>query len=163
MFGNPNVMPVKILWDYLIYWSITAFIFMQDRMCHQTMYMRNLGRLKRLGKVNHFMQEFYRQCHEATKDTPRGEGVIDISQMKLIREMNSRLIEPMDSKTFQRRFAANLAQLETLAHEIVAASEIDVEIPFARPSDSLVIPDAFEGVFKGHQRMKVAPEPVTAH
>ena len=163
MFGNPNVMPVKILWDYLIYWSITAFIFMQDRMCHQTMYMRNLGRLKRLGKVNHFMQEFYRQWHEATKDTPRGEGVIDISQMKLIREMNSRLIEPMDSKTFQRRFAANLAQLETLAHEIVAASEIDVEIPFARPSDSLVIPDAFEGVFKGHQRMKVAPEPVTAH
>jgi len=56
MFGNPIVMPTKILWDYLVYWSITGFIFFHDRMCHQTMYMRNLSRLTRLGEMNHFMQ-----------------------------------------------------------------------------------------------------------
>jgi len=163
MFGNPTVMPVKILWDYLIYWSITAFIFMQDRMCQQTMYMRNLGRLKRLGVVNHFMQEFFRDWHEQTKDQPRTDGVIDISQMELIREMNARLIEPLDSKSFQQRFAANVAQLETLAHEIVNESGLDVEAPFSLPDNSLVVPDSFAGVFNGHERVRVAPEPVTAH
>lgn len=77
--------------------------------------------------------------------------------------MNARLIEPMDSKTFLRRFAANLAQLETLAHEIVIESELDVEVPFEWPRDSMVVAGSFDGVFNGHERMKVAPEPVTAH
>ncbi len=163
MFGNPTVMPVKILWDYLIYWSITAFIFMQDRMCEQTMYMRNLGRLKRLGKVNHFMQELFRDWHQQTKDRPRTDGVIDISQMQLIREMNARLLEDLDAKSFQRRFAANLAQLETLAHEIAIESGMNKEVPFDLPANELVLADSFEGVFHGHQRIRVAPEPVTAH
>ena len=51
MFGNPTVMPTKILWDYLVYWSITGFIFFHGRMCEQTMYLRNLRRLDRLGKL----------------------------------------------------------------------------------------------------------------
>ena len=33
MFGNPIVMPTKILWDYMVYWSITGFIYFHDRMC----------------------------------------------------------------------------------------------------------------------------------
>ena len=59
MFGNPTVMPVKILWDYLVYWSITGFIFMHDRMCHQTMYLRNLGTTFAAGKTQSFHAGFF--------------------------------------------------------------------------------------------------------
>ena len=111
MFGNPTVMPVKILWDYMIYWSITGFIFMQDRMCHQTMYMRNLSRLTQLGKVNHFMQDFFRQWHAATDGQPV-IGTVDISQIPLVRESNQRLLDEMDNSTFFKRFASNVGQLE---------------------------------------------------
>ncbi len=90
MFGNPIVMPTKILWDYLIYWSITGFIFFHERMCHQTMYIRNLGRLNRLGSLNHFMQEFFRQWHNESKGH-EASGQVNISEMSIIREMNAQL------------------------------------------------------------------------
>ena len=145
MFGNPTVMPVKILWDYMIYWSITGFIFMHDRMCHQTMYLRNLSKLTRLGKLNHSMQEFFRKWHVATEHLPVS-GTVDISQMPLIREMNQRLKDDMDSRTFFKRFAANLAQLEMLAAEIVEHSGLESSFDLTKPNHSLVRSDAFERV-----------------
>ena len=146
MFGNPTVMPVKILWDYLVYWSITGFIFMQGRMCHQLMYLRNLGRLTQLGHVNHFMQEFFRKWHAET-DGKDIQGTIDISQIPIIREMNQRLLDNMDNKTFFERFGTNLKQLETLGCEIVAQSGIDTTVPFRRSSRAGVHSNIFTSVF----------------
>lgn len=146
MFGNPTVMPVKILWDYMIYWSITAFIFMQDRMCQQSMYVRNLSRLTQLGKVNHFMQDFFRQWHDATDGNPVS-GLVDISQIPLVRESNQRLLDDMDNSTFFKRFASNVAQLETLACEIVDQSGLKVTAPFSRTQSSNIRSHSFESVF----------------
>ena len=146
MFGNPTVMPVKILWDYLVYWSITGFIFMHEQMCRQSMYLRNLSRLTQLGKVNHFMQEFFRTWHDATAAMP-ASGKVDISQVPIIREMNQRLLEDMSNSAFSKRFGENLKQLETLACEIVAQSGLSVDIPFRPGSSTAVRPNAFERVF----------------
>jgi hypothetical protein len=146
MFGNPTVMPVKILWDYLVYWSITGFIFMQGRICHQTMYLRNMAKLSRLGKLNHFMQSVFRKWHETTKDST-ATGLINISEMRIIREMNTRLLDEMSNPEFFRQFAINLAQLETLGCEIVEQSGLDVVAPFRASSAAVVRPHAFEPVF----------------
>ena len=146
MFGNPIVMPTKILWDYLVYWSITGFIFFQDRMCDQSMYVRNLGRLKRLGDVNHFMQDFFRQWHAQTEGHEAG-GCINISEMPIIREMNSRLKESLAGSEFYRRFELNLQQLETLAGEIVAHSGIELEVPFAKSRESAISVESFQQIF----------------
>jgi flavin-dependent dehydrogenase len=146
MFGNPTVMPVKILWDYMVYWSITAFVFMQGRMCHPTMYMRNLSKLTQLGKVNHFMQDFFRQWHATTAGQDL-RGSVDISQIALIREMNSRLVEEMDTGTFFRRFADNLRQLETLGCEIVEQSGLSLRPPFRPSSRDTIRRNTFSTVF----------------
>lgn len=144
MFGNPVVMPTKILWDYLVYWSITGFIFFHDRMCHQTMYMRNLGRLKRLGNLNHAMQEFFRQWHQET-DGQTVTGYVNTTKMPIIAEMNSRLKEDLSGNRFFQQFAQNLRQLETLACEIVANSGIDFELP-CKPSTQGVTRNAFDWI-----------------
>ena len=157
MFGNPTVMPVKILWDYMVYWSITGFIFMQDRMCHQTMYLRNLSRLSQLGKVNHFMQDFFRQWHTATEHQP-ATGTVDISSIPLVRESNQRLLDNMNDSTFHKRFAANLAQLQTLACEIVEQSGLPLTPPFGRSSLPAVRVNSFATVFA--QTIK-SPKPIT--
>ena len=102
-------------------------------MCQQTMYLRNLSRLSRLGQVNHFMQEFFRRWHEQTADCP-ADGVIDISQMPIIRESNARLLESMSSGTYFRQFKSNVCQLETLAWEIVEHSGVALTPPFRKPS-----------------------------
>jgi len=147
MFGNPTVMPVKILWDYLVYWSITGFIFMQDRMCHQTMYVRNINKLSRLGKVNHFMQDFFRTWHEQTKEIS-ASGHVDISRIPLIREANQRLGEQMNDRTFFQQFAANLSQLETLGCEIVEQSGVQIDVPFKRSNQTRIRQNSFETVFE---------------
>ena len=153
-------MPVKILWDYLVYWSITGFIFMQGRMCEQLMYLRNLSKLSRLGKLNHFMQDFFRQWHAATEHST-STGSINISEMPIIREMNTRLLEDMNNPEFFRRFAANVAQLETLCCEIVEQSGLEVDNPFRSSSIPQVRHDAFEPVFHPSSR-SIEPELVSA-
>ena len=146
MFGNPTVMPVKILWDYMIYWSITGFIFMHDQSCRQTMYLRNLGRLSKLGKLNHFMQDFFRQWHHATDGLETG-GLVDISQIPLVRETNQRLKDEMTNSQFTTRFGFNVDQLETLCCEIVEHSGLPVEVPFKKKYTRHVRPNAFKSVF----------------
>jgi flavin-dependent dehydrogenase len=146
LFGNPQVMPVKILWDYLIYWSITGFIFMHDRICRQTMYLRHLGKLTKLGKLNHFMQDFFRTWHRQSTDA-EPNGRIDISSMPIIRKSNERLLEDLDDRAFGRQFADNVNQLETLMWEIVDHSGIEIDAPFKRTQHPRAIQHAFQHVF----------------
>lgn len=148
MFGNPIVMPVKILWDYLIYWSITGFFFMQGRMCHSSMYLRNVRRLRRFTEVNHFMQHFFQQWHEQTQHQRR-EGLVDTHDVPLIREMNERLQQDMTAGEFIRSFRGSLAQLETLACEIVEHSGLPVQTPFQRPEHASVRAGAFDAILLG--------------
>ena len=138
-------MPVKILWDYLVYWSITAFIFMQGRMCMHGTYLSNLKNLNRFGKLNHFMQETFRTWHEATKDKDVTSKV-NISQMPVIREMNEGLKNQLHGKEFNQQFTRNLQRLEQIAYEIYKQSNIGDEFPFA--VDSLETSDQFAEVLK---------------
>ena len=151
MFGNPTVMPVKILWDYLMYWSITGYIFMHDRMCEQMMYLRSTSKLSRLSKLSHFMQDFFRQWHAATADST-SSGLINISGIPIIREMNAQLLDDLSSGEYHQRFAANLAQLETLCCEIVEQSGLDIDNPFRSSSIPAVRHDAFDAVFNPAER-----------
>ena len=150
LFGNPIVMPTKILWDYLVYWSITGFIFFHGRICHQTMYMQNLKRLQRLGDVNHFMQEFFQKWHAATEEQ-QATGCVNISEMPIIREMNSRLKADLSGRKFFDQFELNLQQLELLAAEIVKASGIDMptSLPNAtsKASSNKIRQNAFQPIF----------------
>ena len=66
--------------------------------------------------------------------------------MPIIREMNQRLKDEMDNRTFFKRFDANLAQLEMLANEIVEHSEMNIPSIGSKPSNPLVRADSFESV-----------------
>ena len=153
LFGNPNVMPTKILWDYLVYWSITGFIFFHGRICHQSMYLRNLSRLNRLGKLNHAMQAFFRSWHQQTEGQP-ATGCINISEMPIIREMNQRLKDDLSGGRFFERFELNVQQLETLGAEIVKQSGVTAELPTARRKAGQIREDAFQEIFSSTRRVE---------
>ena len=108
--------------------------------------MRNLGRLKRLGNVNHFMQNFFRRWHQATEAQP-ATGSVNISEMKIIREMNQRLKDDLSSGRFFDQFELNLQQLETLACEIVQQSGLPLDTPFDRSSHAAIHQGAFDQIF----------------
>jgi hypothetical protein len=92
------------------------------------------------------MQEFFRTWHERTHGQ-EVRGTIDISKIPLIRKMNRQLLEEMDNRTFNDRFARNLAQLETLGCEIVDQSDIDITVPFRRSNSPQIVENAFESIF----------------
>ena len=156
MFGNSIVMPTKILWDYLVYWSITAFIFFHERMCHLSMYVRNLRRLNQLGDVNHYMQAFFRRWHQQTQGID-ATGCVDISQMPIIREMNSQLKEALNGGAFFERFDSNVKQLQTIACEIVAMSGVPTtDLPFKSSKSSAIRLSSFQSIFDATQRIELA-------
>jgi hypothetical protein len=105
-----------------------------------------MSKLSRLGKMNHFMQDFFRQWHRQTANIPAG-GCIDISQIPLIREMNQRLLDEMSNSQFATQFGNNLLQLETLGNEIVAQAGIVTDVPFNRSNKTSIRANAFETVF----------------
>lgn len=161
IFGNPTVMPVKILWDYLVYWYITGYFFMHDRMCEQTTYLRHLSLLAEYEKVNHFMQQFFQTWHQATDGTD-ARGEVDISQVKLVRESNRRLLDELTTKEFSQRFQSNLRQLETLACEIVEHSGIKMDVPFQRSKEPDVWRNTFEAVLNPRNRSRSSQEIIAA-
>ena len=147
LFGNPIVMPTKILWDYLVYWSITGFIFFHEQTCRLTMYMRNINRLAQLSELNHFMQNFFRKWHEETSSMKAG-GYVDISRIPVIREMNSQLKEQLAGNSFFQRFDLNVKQLQTLACEIVEQTGLHTaHRTFAKSTLSAIKKDAFQNIF----------------
>ena len=158
LFGNPRVMPVKILWDYLTYWSITCFIFMHGRTCMHSMYMQNFPKLNRLADLNHFMQKYLREWH---KQAPMADisGVIDISNIDLIRIKNEALLANLSGREFTQQFAANVAQIETLFWEIYDAVGLDMPTPFRRKSHPGTIQNGFAEVFDVIRQENGSPAP----
>lgn len=131
LFGNHQVMPVKIFWDWMLYWSLTAPIFIQNRMCDVNMYPRHVFKLKKLRKLNHLMQEFFRTWHQQSS-SHEVDTSIDVFDIEAIPNLNSRLVENLTRRGFSQRFGENVAQLETVFWEIVDHANLNVSIPLKR-------------------------------
>ena len=65
MFGDPEVMPVKVIWDYTYYWGVLCQLFFQRRLTDLT----NLGRLSEhlnhSTRLEHGHAEFHARMVEA--------------------------------------------------------------------------------------------------
>ncbi len=131
VFGNHQVMPVKILWDYLVYWTLTAFIFCHGRTVNLSVYARHILKIKRLDELNGYMQKFFRIWHEQSPGV-EATGEIDAWEMPLVIEANRALLDDLDNREFGERFAANVAQMETLFWEIIDHSGVVCQPPLRR-------------------------------
>ncbi len=151
LFGNQQVMPIKILWDYMIYWSLPGHMFCHNRILALGTFARNFRSFKRLHDLNRFMQKFFRQWHQETQSW-EATGEIDSSEMKVIVETNRALMAELDDKAYGKRFAHSAAQMETLAAEIIEHSGIKCKPPFKRRKHDNVIGDSFAMLFEATMR-----------
>ncbi len=146
LFGNHQVMTVKIFWDWMVYWMLTAPIFIQDQLCNVNMYARNAFKLRRLRRLNHTMQQFFRAWHES-RGAVEVDAAIDVFDLDLISKMNERLVENLRGRQFDRRFAENIDQLETVFWEIVDHANLGVSIPLKRRQHKRSRKDTLQLVF----------------
>ena len=99
LFGDQQVMPVKILWDYMVYWTLSGYVFCHGKTFDLSMYARHFFKLKRLDELNRFMQKFFRLWHA---ETPHWEstGEIDAWEMPVIIDTNRALRDKLDDAAF---------------------------------------------------------------
>jgi hypothetical protein len=118
LFGDPQVMPVKVIWDYTYYWGVMCQLFFQNRLTDVVTMGRMQSRLAKVQKLNKAMQRFLRAWGESSerRNVPQ---MLDQASLPWFRELNRGLRDNLDNAGFEQRMNETLAQLDTLASEIV--------------------------------------------
>lgn len=119
LFGNAEVMPVKVLWDYTYYWGVMCQLYYQNKLTD----IGTMGRLQKpmLGvqQLNIALQDFLR-AWDAAGRAPDTARMLDQASLPWFAELNRSLTDTLDAPAFAERMRLNLAQLDTLALQIVA-------------------------------------------
>jgi 2-polyprenyl-6-methoxyphenol hydroxylase-like FAD-dependent oxidoreductase len=119
LFGNAEVLPVKVIWDYAYYWGILCQFFFQHRLAD----LSSLSLLKReltaVQKLNLHVQSL--TCRWAEAGAARNPAqLLDQGTLPWFAELNRSLGDSLDTAQFQERIRQNARFLHELATEIAA-------------------------------------------
>jgi flavin-dependent dehydrogenase len=118
IFGDPQVMPIKVIWDYTYYWGVLCQLFFQRRLTD----VANIGRLsvelQHTKALNVAMQAFMRAWSQLSPK--RNDAVMfDQASLPWFAELNRGLRDTLDEEAFRARMKEYTALLNTLAQQIV--------------------------------------------
>lgn len=124
IFGDPEVLPVKVLWDYAYYWGVMCQLFFQNKLIDVACMARMQGKLANIQSVNVEMQLFLRAWNlvSAKRNPPR---MLDQASLPWFAQLNKELRDELSDAQFAARMDAQLLQLQALAAEIVVAAVRD--------------------------------------
>jgi hypothetical protein len=119
LFGDPEVMPVKVIWDYTYYWGVLCQLFFQRRLTD----VANIGRLS--GKLNHakalnYAMQRLLNAWSRTSAKRNAAAMLDQAALPWFAELNRGLSDELDEEGFRARISEYVALLDALALEIVA-------------------------------------------
>ncbi|MDY6945918.1 MAG: tryptophan 7-halogenase [Pseudomonadota bacterium] len=118
MFGDPEVMPVKVIWDYTYYWGVLCQLFFQRRLTDLTSLGRLSEHLNHSKALNAAMQAFMREWSKLS--ARRNDAVLlDQASLPWFAELNRGLRDQLDDEAFRARMIEYTGLLNSLAKEIV--------------------------------------------
>jgi len=118
IFGNPLVMSAKITWDFSVYWSFTASLFIQGVFFDFKKTFALREQFEYLGELNREVQNFFREWNKKPQAHSQS-AYIDQLGMPFLRELNAGLYDQIDDDEFARKFGQNVENLKLLARDIV--------------------------------------------
>jgi flavin-dependent dehydrogenase len=120
LFGDPEVLPVKVIWDYAYYWGVLAQFFFQERLTDLTAMSRLRGELAHCQLLNVAIQRFLGAWSARTQK--RNPAVmLDQAALPWFAQLNRSLHDARDDDAaFERRICASARQLQVLARDILA-------------------------------------------
>jgi flavin-dependent dehydrogenase len=118
LFGDPEVLPVKVIWDYAIYWGVLAQFFFHDRLTDLTAMAALRDEMARCQRLNLAVQSFLRAWsgHSLKRNVP---AMLDQASIPWFAELNRSLNDTLDAAQFAERIRHSSAQLHALAREIL--------------------------------------------
>jgi len=119
MFGDPEVLPVKVIWDYTYYWGVLAQFFFQRRLTDLAALGALRDELTQCQQLNLAVQAFLRAW--SLLSAKRNPAVmLDQAALPWFAELNRGLNDTLDDAQFRARVRASTEQLRTLAAEMLA-------------------------------------------
>ena len=119
MFGDPEVLPVKVIWDYTYYWGVLAQFFFQRRLTDLAALGALRDELAHCQKLNLAAQAFLRAWSRVS--ARRNPAVmLDQAALPWFAELNRSLNDTLDDAQFRARVRGSVEQLRTLAAEMLA-------------------------------------------
>jgi len=125
LFGDPEVLPVKVLWDYTYYWGVLCQLFFQRRLTDIQALGRLRGELMASKELNRLMQALFRDWSRLSRHDS-GPGLLDQAALPWFAELNRGLADRLDDEGFHQRMLQTTAQLKSLARQVVARATRDV-------------------------------------
>jgi hypothetical protein len=118
LFGDPEVLPVKIVWDYTYYWSVLAQLFFADRLADMAALSHLRAELDACCRLNIEVQGFLRGWGRLSQR--RNPAVmLDQARLPWFAELNRSLQDPLDDAAFRQRLQLAEERLRALALEIL--------------------------------------------
>lgn len=121
LFGDAQVMPVKVIWDYTFYWALLAPLFFAGRIADLSMLSRLKAQFARGRALNLAVQALLREWGErnAAPLIP-DQRMLDQYRIDWFHEMNRALSDQLDDTAFAARLCSNVARMDWLATELLA-------------------------------------------
>ena len=120
LFGNVEVMPIKVIWDYTYYWGVLCQLVFQQRLADIALLGELRPELEAAQEMNARMQAFFIAWHTASADTNANSGVmLDQGALGWFHELNRSLHQRLDDAQLRARLRGNVLQLRALAQEIM--------------------------------------------
>ena len=123
IFGHPQVMPIKVLWDYAYYWSLLAPLFFSGRQSSLPVLARLRPAFEAGRALNLAMQALLRDWGMRDPEPALdGARAYDQFQVDWCREMNGSLTDVLDDAAYIERTQRRVAQMRQLAAEVLAVA-----------------------------------------
>jgi flavin-dependent dehydrogenase len=123
IFGDPEVLPNKVIWDYTYYWGVLAQFYFHKRLTDTQAMSQLRGELRRCQELNVLVQELFRQWSERT-DKRNPPVMLDQTTVDWFRELNRSLTDTLDSPGFIQRIQGSAQLLTRLARELSERAEL---------------------------------------
>jgi len=124
LFGDPEVLPIKVIWDYTYYWGVLCQLVFQERLGDTDFMGRMASEFTEATELNVAMQAFFQHWHAAS-ERRNGKAMLDQRQLAWFADMNATLHDRLDDDALVARVRGNVAIMRSLAATIVDRAAAD--------------------------------------
>ena len=123
LFGDALVMPLKVIWDYTYYWSLLAPLYCTGRMTDISLLGRLRPALEQANALNGQIQALLRQWGQRNSGPlVPDQRLLDQYRIDWFHQLNSALCTDDGDQALIERLQANVARMQQLAAELLAAA-----------------------------------------
>ena len=133
IFGDPEVLPVKVIWDYTYYWGVLSQFFFQRRLADLAAFSELRAELAHCQALNLEVQALLRAWSAARPLDQVANPAVMLDQASLpwFSELNASLKDTLDDAAFRERIRHSTRQMRALAAEIADRARVVIGAPQA--------------------------------